>query len=127
VTWGCRFLVKNCDLDTAPQCGGSFAQDNQGNLGTYFLDAKISGKRVDPDALDDAILAVKESVGLPLTGYLGIGSKEVPEVFKVSSDIFQVLRCEVAKAEKHDKWSVWHNEPLRESAQPLPKVEMRED
>jgi len=83
----------------------------------------MSRKGYDREVAADAIRMLKAASGLSQDGYLGSGSREMPEAFKVSWDIYQVLRREIARVEGHSSLSVWHHDPLRESLQPLPTVE----
>ena len=85
----------------------------------------MSRKGYDREVAVDAIRMLKAASGLSQDGYLGAGSPELPEACKVSWDIYQVLRREIARMEGHPSTSVWHHDPLRESLQPLPTVETK--
>lgn len=85
----------------------------------------MSRKGYDREVAADAIRMLKAASGVPQDGYLGSGSPEMPEAFKVSWDIYQVLRREIARVEGHSSTSVWHHDPLRESLQPLPTVDVK--
>lgn len=73
--------------------------------------------RRDIDAMCQEIQ--QRLTGYPRNGSYGIGNPKVCNAAHVAYDLQCVLRQQVAKAENHGEYSVWHGDPLHYGKEPL--------
>jgi len=71
---------------------------------------------------------IKAALGFAPSASFGIFNEKVPQAGKASWDIVCVLRQTIAKAEKHNSFSVWLQDPMHcDLGTPLPKCKFIED
>ena len=79
------------------------------------------------EVLEKGLQAVKlESLHYPSNASKGVTSPTTSNTSKIVYDLECVLRQQIARAEKHQTFSVWHGDPLHLGSEPLATAEFKE-
>ena len=87
----------------------------------YFFDRRWE---VGWNEKDWPVSKIKMGLGLSINSSWGITNPIIPDRTIAAYDMMCVIRKKWAAENETNQWSVWHNDPLHLSKQPLPKIEI---